>query len=148
MVPAGSDAYHAGSLRARRLPSAHPPVSPRPMIVPAAPFLAHQPNLLLLQDEQSGKPDLFLLIAVFVAIFWFVAILPERKQRKKKAAMMDSMKKNDRVLLSSGMYATIAAIGEQDLTVKFDDGPTRVKILKSAISSVLDKDGDEVDGKS
>ena len=117
------------------------------MIAPALPALASLP-LLLVQDEEAAKPDMFFMIAVILAIFWFVAILPERKQRKKKAAMMDAMKKNDRVLLNSGMYATIAAIGEQDLTVKFDDGPTRVRVLKSSIASVLDKDGDDNDGKS
>ncbi len=91
---------------------------------------------------EETKPDFFFMIAIILAIFWFVAIMPERKQRKKKAAMMEELKKNDRVLLSSGMYATVAAIGEQDITVKFDDGPTRVRVLKSAISTVLDKNED------
>ncbi len=112
-------------------------------------MLAALPTLLAVQDSapaEQGKPDIFLMLAVILAIFWFVAILPERKARKKKQAMMDEMKKNDRILLSSGMYATIAAIGESDVTVKFDDGPTRVKVLKSSIASVLDKD-DGGDGK-
>lgn len=113
------------------------------------PLLLQTPLLALAAFQEDAapagdqpKPDFFFMIAIILAIFWFVAILPERKARKKKAAMMEEMKKNDRVLLTSGMYATIAAIGEQDITVKFDDGPTRVKILKSAISSVLDKDGE------
>ena len=97
-------------------------------------------TLSVLAPEEGEQPDLFLMIAVILAIFWFVAILPERKQRKKKTAMMDAMKKNDRVLTTSGMYATVAAIGEQDITIKFDDGPTRVRVLRSAISTVLDKD--------
>jgi preprotein translocase subunit YajC len=113
------------------------------------PQLLQTPFLILavLQEgDPAGdqpKPDFFFMIAIILAIFWFVAILPERKQRKKKAAMMEEMKKNDRVLLTSGMYATVAAIGEQDVTIKFDDGQTRVKVLKSAISSVLDRDGED-----
>jgi preprotein translocase subunit YajC len=117
------------------------------------PSLLQTPLLALAAvQEQAGepggdqsKPDFFFMIAIILAIFWFVAIMPERKQRKKKQAMMEEMKKNDRVLMSSGMYATVAAIGEQDVTIKFDDGPTRVKVLKSAISSVLDRDGDDAD---
>ncbi|MFT7465543.1 MAG: hypothetical protein ACI9EF_003912, partial [Pseudohongiellaceae bacterium] len=38
-----------------------------------------------------------------------------------------------------------AALGEQDITIKFDDGPTRVRILRSSISVVLDKDGEAAD---
>ena len=102
------------------------------------------PALLLLQDEAPPEqPNMLFMLAVVGIIFFFVAILPERKARKKKQAMLDSMKKNDRVLLSPGLYATIAAVGEQDVTVKFEDGQTRVKVLKSAIASVLDKNGDD-----
>ena len=153
MVPRRLDAYHAGSVRVRpgrfiQYPKTFRWPSWPNLMMLALPFL--QTPLLTLSpliqaegDPQSEQPDFFFMIAIILAIFWFVAILPERKQRKKKKAMMDEMKKNDRVLLTSGMYATVAAVGETDVTIKFDDGPTRVKIVKSAISSVLDKDGAE-----
>jgi len=96
-------------------------------------------------DETSAGPNMFVIMAGILAIFWFVAILPERKAKKKKEAMIDALKKNDRVLTSGGMFATVAALGESDVVLKFDDGPTRVKVLRSAISSVLDK-GDEAKG--
>lgn len=102
-------------------------------------------SALALQDGEGtppAGPNMFVLMLGVLAIFWFVAILPERKARKKKQAMLEEIKKNDRVLLSSGMFATIAALGERDLVVKFDDGQTRVKILRSAIASVVDKDGE------
>jgi preprotein translocase subunit YajC len=83
---------------------------------------------------------MFVIMAGTLAIFWFVAIMPERKARKKKQAMIEALQKNDRVLTTSGMFATVAALGETDVVLKFDDGPTRVKVLRSAISSVLDKD--------
>jgi len=99
--------------------------------------------LLLQAPAGSEQPNMLMMLAVVGLIFFFVAILPERKARKRKQAMLEAMKKNDRVLINPGLYATIAAVGEQDVTIKFDDGPTRVKVLKSAIASVLDKDEGE-----
>jgi len=155
MVPGRPDAYHAGSTWRRPGRSIRYPKTPRspgrPNLMLVLQFI-QTPLLTLYALQEGGEgatddqpaPDFFFMIAIILAIFWFVAIKPERKQRKKKQAMMEEMKKNDRVLMTSGMYATIAAIGEQDVTIKFDDGPTRVKVLKSAISSVLDKDGEDV----
>ena len=99
-------------------------------------------TLLLAQDNgaapaSGGGIDMFVLLLVPLAIFWFVAIWPERKAKKKKEALLAAIKKNDRVLLNGGLYATIAAVTEKDLTVRFDDGPTRVRILRSAIATVL-----------
>ncbi|MFT7464505.1 MAG: preprotein translocase subunit YajC [Pseudohongiellaceae bacterium] len=93
----------------------------------------------------AEAPNMLIIVGATLVIFYLVAFLPERKARKKKEAMLEAVKKNDRVLTSSGMYATVAALGEQDITIKFDDGPTRVRILRSSISVVLDKDGEAAD---
>ena len=109
---------------------------------------ATQSLFLALQNEPAaseGLNPLVLMLGV-LAIFWFVAIMPERKQRKKKQAMIDALKKNDRVLTTGGMFARVAAIGEQDITIKFDDGPTRVRLLRSGIASVID--GSDGQGES
>jgi len=110
-------------------------------MLPLAPPMT--PSLLALLDDAEGGPDFFIILAGTLLIFYLVAFLPERKARKKKEEMLEAVKKNDRVITTSGMYATVAALGEQDVTIKFDDGNTRVRILRSAISTVLDKDGKE-----
>lgn len=106
------------------------------MTLPAAVLLLQDPPA----ETPAGGPDMFVILLGMLAIFWFVAIVPERKARKKKAAMLEAMQKNDRVLTTSGMFATVAALGEKDLVIKFDDGPTRVKVLRSAIAQVFEKD--------
>lgn len=100
--------------------------------------------LPLLQDASpasSGPNPLIMLVGVMVIMF-IVVFLPERKARKKKEAMISAIKKNDRVLLTSGMYATVAAVNEGELTVRFDDGQTRVRIVKSAIGQVVTQDAE------
>lgn len=150
MVRRGPDLYHARShhRRAREILSTGdpPPDTPidRAMLTSAlstsAPFLALLPEG---EGAAPAGPNMFVILAGTLVIFYLVAFLPERKARKKKEAMLNAVKKNDRVLTTSGMFATVAALGEQDLTIKFDDGNTRVRILRSSISAVLDKDGEE-----
>lgn len=103
--------------------------------------------MLLLQDAPAAAPagpagnmDFMIIMLGMLAIFWFVAIWPERKAKKKKEAMVAALKKNDKILLTSGMYATVAAINEDELTVRFDDGNTRVRVLRSAIAQVVTQD--------
>ncbi len=98
------------------------------------------PMLLLQEPTASGGPNMLIMMAGMIAIFFFVAIWPERKARKKKEALIAALRKNDKVLLTSGMYATVAAINEGELTVRFDDGNTRVRVLKSAIAQVVSQD--------
>src|SRR5262245_31867615 len=104
---------------------------------------------LLLQDAAPPASPFspMIMMLVVLGIFWFVAIWPERKAKKKKAAMLAALKKNDKILLNSGMYATVAAINEDELTVRFDDGNTRVRVLRSAIAQVVTAQGDDAGGE-
>src|SRR5690606_38688010 len=94
----------------------------------------------------GGGFDLLIMMGGTLLIFWLIAILPERKARKKKQEQLAALKKNDKVLTTAGMYATVAAVHENDLVPKFDDGATRIRVLKSSVASVLD--ADDGDGKA
>ena len=111
------------------------------MPIPAlAPTLS---ALVLLQDQAPPQNSLLNMLVMFggpLLIFWFVLMRPERKERKRKAEMINNLKKNDRVLTSGGLYASVAAVHDNEIVLKFDDGPTRVRALKSAIASVLGDD--------
>lgn len=101
------------------------------------------PLLLFLQAEEGGEPVapstgpnfLFPLLLVF-AIFWFVLILPERKQRKKRQAMLDSMQKGERVLTTGGIYGTVVQVQDDVVTVQIAEG-VRVRFARAAVQNVL-----------
>lgn len=111
------------------------------------------PDLLAALPLQEGSPspapggggfDMLIMMGGVLLIMWFMMFLPERKARKKKQAQLDALQKNDKVLTSAGMYATVAAVHESDVVLKFDDGATRIRVLKSAIATVLN--ADDADG--
>jgi len=86
------------------------------------------------------------LVAVF-AIFYFVMIGPERKQRKKREAMLKQLKKGDKVMTSGGMYGSVAAIDGDRVTLQIDDG-VRARFSRAAIQEVLPDDSPAPSSKS
>ena len=124
-------------------------MSPFPHVALALP-LALQDALPPGGSAPPASSSMWPLLIGMLLIMYFIVIRPERKERKRKEALIGALKKNDRVITTGGMYASVAAVNENDLTLKFDDGPTRVRVLKSAIGTVLkdeDKDAGVKGGK-
>ena len=84
--------------------------------------------------EQTG-PDFFLLLIALVAVFYFVMILPEKKNRKKRAQMLTELKKGDKVITTSGLHATVAMVKDDVVTLQVADG-VRMRYSVAAIQSV------------
>jgi len=78
------------------------------------------------------------LILIF-GIMYFVLIGPERKQRKKRDEMLKTLKKGDKVVTSSGLFGSIVAINETQVTLQVDEG-VRLKFTRGAISDVVSDD--------
>lgn len=93
---------------------------------PAAAAAPAQPSPLM-----SFAP----LIAIFV-IFYFLLIRPQQKKAKEHKSMVDNLKKDDRIVTSSGFYGTVVSVGESTVEVKLADN-VRIKMLKSAVAEKL-----------
>jgi preprotein translocase subunit YajC len=80
----------------------------------------------------------FLPIIGLGLLFYFVFWLPMRKERKQRESLLSQIKKNDDVILTSGIYGTVVGVAEDkdEITVKIADN-TRVRVIKSAISRNL-----------
>ncbi|WP_447987622.1 preprotein translocase subunit YajC [Nitrospira sp. Nam74] len=95
------------------------------------------------QGAGSGSSGSTLLsflpfILIFV-IFYFLLILPQQKRQKKLKAMLEALKKGDKVVTSSGIWGTITNLGKDTVTVQIADN-TKVKVQRDHISRVR---GDE-----
>ena len=82
------------------------------------------------------------LIGVIV-IFYFVLIRPEKKKQKERQALLNEMKKGDKVMTTSGIYGTIAQIQDEVVTVQVADG-VRIRFAKGAVQNLLET-GDKKD---
>lgn len=83
------------------------------------------------------------LLFVF-ALFYFLMIRPQQNERKKRDALLQELKKNDKVVTIGGLIGTVADLSSdgQEVTVKLDDS-TRVKMLRSSINGLYSKEAAE-----
>ena len=101
--------------------------------------LAQQnPNPALPPNPMEGLFNLLPFIVIPI-IFFLVLILPARRSEEKaRRALTEGLKKNDKVLTTSGIYGTVVAISEKEdeVTVRVDDN-VRLKMLKASIARNL-----------
>lgn len=78
------------------------------------------------------------MLAVFGAMFYFLLIRPQQKQKKEQESLLKNIKTGDKVLLNSGIFGIVSNVKEKSLMVKIADN-VKVEVLKSAVGSVVQK---------
>lgn len=87
----------------------------------------------------SGMSTLIILILLFV-VMYFLMIMPQQKKQKELQKMLDSLKENDKVVTTSGIYGRIVSIKPDKNTVVLeidDNNHVRIEIQKGAIASIV-----------
>ena len=80
--------------------------------------------------EGSGIGQFIPLILIFV-IFYFFLIRPQQKKVKEHKAMVESLKKGDKVVTSGGITGTISRVIDNDkVEVEIADN-VKVEIVKA-----------------
>ena len=86
--------------------------------------------------EPQGPPGWYLpvMMGSVFAIFYFLMIRPQQKQEKERRALLDSLKKKDRVFTSGGMYGTVADLRDDEITLRVCENPdVKVRVKRSSI---------------
>lgn len=89
----------------------------------------------------EGASSLWVTLAPFVlmfAIFYFLLIRPQQKKSRERAAMLNSLKKGDKVTTIGGIHGTIDAITDDTVVLKVND-VTKLTFDRSAVNSVSAK---------
>jgi preprotein translocase subunit YajC len=79
-------------------------------------------------------------VLIFV-IFYFLLILPQQKRQKKLKAMLEALKKGDRVVTSGGIWGTVTNLGKETVTLQIADN-TKIKIQRESITRLRAEDED------
>ena len=79
----------------------------------------------------------FLPLILLFGIFYFLIIRPQQKQQKEHQAMLDALKKGDKILTSGGLYAEVVKVEEDFIKIKLND-TTIVKLSKAFVSRKVD----------
>jgi len=113
--------------------------------IPAATYV------LLAQQEGKQAPvegpsllDLpWIPFAIIGVMFYFLLIRPERKKRQDLTSLLDSLKKNDRVVTIGGIHGVVVNVmkDSEEVTIRVDEGSnTKLRVSRSAISRVIGDD--------
>ena len=87
--------------------------------------------------SNSGIAQFIPLILIFV-IFYFFLIRPQQKKVKEHKAMVESLKKGDRVVTSGGITGTISRVVDNDkVEIEIADNVTVEVIRGTGIQSLL-----------
>ncbi len=80
---------------------------------------------------------MFPLIIMF-ALMYFMMIRPEKKRKKKEKAMLDALKRGDRICTIGGIYGTIMDIKDDTITLAVGRDNMSMVITRWAVRSVED----------
>ena len=87
---------------------------------------------------------MFPMLVILIVFMYLFAIRPQRKQEQEKRSMLDSVKKNDRVVTIGGLHGTVSAIKSETITLTVAEN-VQLKLNKGAIQRILKKGSREED---
>ena len=101
--------------------------------------IVEEVKLMFLQTEvPAGQGILGLLMPFLVVgvLFYFMILRPQQKQQKERKAMLDSLKKGDKIVTIGGIHGELTALKEDYVTLKVAE-KVEIKVSRSGVSHVV-----------
>ena len=99
------------------------------------------PLLMAGPDGGSGG-GMFTIIwfGLIILLMYFLMIHPQRKKQKQHQALLEQLKKGDKVVTTGGMFGTIFAIDDKNskIVIRINEN-TKLEFLKSSIAARVDE---------
>jgi preprotein translocase subunit YajC len=89
----------------------------------------------------GGLLSLVPFVLIFV-IFYFLVIRPQQKRQKDQKALVDAMKKGDKVVTTSGIWGTVTNLGKETVTLQIADN-VKIKMQRENIARLRGDDDDK-----
>jgi len=86
----------------------------------------------------GGQFQFALLMAAFIALFYFMLIRPQQRRAKEHQALVAKLAAGDEVVTSGGLLGRVAEVGETFVTLEIAEG-VQVKIQKVQITQLVPK---------
>ncbi len=87
-----------------------------------------------------GNP--LLLLILMGAIFYFLIIRPNSREKHRRNEMLAGVKKNDRVITIGGIIGTVASVRDDEITLKVDESNnTKITFSRASIQRIISASG-------
>ena len=110
--------------------------------------LAHGADLVLASmappsgSGSSAVVTQLLFFGAIFAIFYFLLIRPQQKQKAERQRMLSNLKRGDRVVTTGGLHGTVTGLTEQTVTLRVSD-QVKLDFDRSAIGRVVAQTSDK-----
>jgi preprotein translocase subunit YajC len=86
--------------------------------------------------EQFGQ---FIPLLLIFGIMYFLLIRPQQKKMKEHQAMVNGMRRGDKVVTAGGMFGKVVKVHDEgEIEVEIADG-VKVRMVQSTIAQVVSK---------
>ena len=89
----------------------------------------------------GGISALIPLVLMF-AVFYFLLIRPQQKQKREKEKLLANLKRGDKVISQGGILGTVVGLTDSVVTLRISD-QVRVECLRSSIVGLWGTQGEE-----
>jgi preprotein translocase subunit YajC len=94
--------------------------------------------------SNGGSGNIFAALLPFLlmfAVLYFLLIRPQQKRQKQHQAVLESLKKGDRVITNSGIFGTIVNFNDKNKSVVLrvgDNETIKLEVLRSSIAGAVE----------
>ena len=103
-------------------------------------------SFLLLASGCADQPTAFLqpllLFGAIFAIFYFIVIRPQQRQKGDRERMLAALKRGDRVITTGGLHGTVTGLSEHTVTLRVAD-QVKLEFDRSAVGRIVEGTGDK-----
>ena len=85
-----------------------------------------------MSPEGGSLLQMVVPLAMVFAIFYFIVIVPSKRQQKKVQEFVDNLKVNDKVITTGGIFGQIMRLEDQTVQLQVAD-KVNIKVSKAAI---------------
>lgn len=100
--------------------------------------------------ERPPLPFQLLPLVAIAAAAYLLLFRPERERLRKQQSMLAGLKKNDRVVTSSGIYGTVASVdaGADRVVLRVDESANvKLTVTVASIARILGEGGETGESK-
>lgn len=90
-------------------------------------------------EEAAGGASsymLFIYVALFVGVFYFLLIRPGQKQRKAHDQLVSYIEKGNEIMTAGGIFGIITEVGDEYVMVEIAD-KTEVRLSRNSIARTV-----------
>ena len=88
--------------------------------------------------EETSVIQMFLPLILIFAVFYFLLIRPQQKKVKEHNALLEAIRRGDRIVTGGGIVGTVARVNDNELLVDISEN-VRVTVVRGTVADVLSK---------